>query len=99
VLREVGYGAREQVMRQSSAAWRGVRRHAHRGARDDGEKVNEVLANYGLFRITYVGQSRLPERPFVAIFQPKDALLWLSVETAQSVTREVGHRVRRDALG
>ena len=31
------------------------------GARDDGEKVHEVLANYGVFRITYVGQSRLLE--------------------------------------
>lgn len=33
-----------------------LRCEPHHGARDDGEKVYEVLANYGLFRITYVGQ-------------------------------------------
>lgn len=43
--------------------------------RDGGKKVNEVLANYGVFRITYVGQSRLLERPFVVIFQPWNELL------------------------
>ena len=43
--------------------------------RDDGEKVNEVLANYGVFRITYVGQSRLLKRPFVVKFSTKERLL------------------------
>ena len=51
-----------------------VRCEPHRGARDDGEKVNEALANYGLFRITYVGQSRLLKRPFVVNFRRKNEL-------------------------
>jgi hypothetical protein len=52
-----------------------MRCDAHRGARDDGEKVNEVLANYGLFRITYVGQSGLLKRPFVVKFSIKERVV------------------------
>jgi hypothetical protein len=63
---------RERGMRQSGAVWAMT---LISGARGDGEKVNEVLANYGLFRITYVGQSGLLERPFVVNFHAKDELL------------------------
>jgi hypothetical protein len=55
VLREVGYGARQRGMRQSSAAWATCAALRVVGRETTAEKVNEVLANYGLFRITYLG--------------------------------------------
>ena len=75
MLREEGYGAREERRASILAPVGGMRRDPHRGARGDGEKVNEVLANYGVFRITYVGQSRLLKRPFVENFNQRTIVI------------------------